>query len=360
MTQKKFVSVIVPTFNRGYCLPDTIRSVLAQTHQDFEIIVVDDGSTDGTREILAREFPGEARIRFFHQKNRGVSVARNLGIDRARGALIALLDSDDNWLPWKLEAQLACLERYPSAVMVHTEMQAVDESERVFDQQFLRTIYDVYQRFTLPEMYPESCQLSELLPNAQAPERDAKVWFGDIFSHTLTGNLAHTSTLLIARSADGSIEHYDETMRTEETFGFHLRVAKRGPVVFLDTPTIRYRRGRNDHLWDPQRGYEPHLQHLVNSHFLHTVEPHIKAAGPRMRVSAKELNLSLARAHSWLAASALGIGQPSQMLQHLAKSLRLQPWQPRLVARLLRNALRAAPKARPSDKQAQEPVASHT
>ena len=97
------VSVIIPTFNRSRLVVNAIRSVLRQTYRDYEIIVVDDGSTDDTPEALK---PYMDRIRYVHQTNLGASAAQNRGIELARGKWIAILASDDLWLPTKLEAQL--------------------------------------------------------------------------------------------------------------------------------------------------------------------------------------------------------------------------------------------------------------
>jgi glycosyltransferase involved in cell wall biosynthesis len=97
------VSVVIPTFNRAQLLGRAIDSVLAQTFRDLEIIVVDDGSTDDTRDVVARY--GDA-VRYLHQPNAGVSAARNAGVRAARHELIAFLDSDDVWLPRKLELQV--------------------------------------------------------------------------------------------------------------------------------------------------------------------------------------------------------------------------------------------------------------
>ena len=88
------VSVIIPTFNRGWILKEAIDSVLAQKYNDYELIVVDDGSSDDTSDLLANY---TEQITCIYQKNRGVSAARNAGIRAARGALIAFLDSDDSW-----------------------------------------------------------------------------------------------------------------------------------------------------------------------------------------------------------------------------------------------------------------------
>ena len=97
------VSVIVPTFNRSKLVVNAIQSVLCQTYQDYEIIVVDDGSTDDTEQALR---PYMDRIRYVYQANLGASAARNRGLQLARGKWISTLDSDDLWLPTKLEAQL--------------------------------------------------------------------------------------------------------------------------------------------------------------------------------------------------------------------------------------------------------------
>ncbi|MHB1305954.1 MAG: glycosyltransferase family 2 protein [Limisphaerales bacterium] len=107
MKSDVFVSVIIPTYNRALCIGDSIRSVLAQTYQGYELIVVDDGSTDTTADVLAG-FAGEIRI--IRQANAGVSAARNAGIEIANGKWLAFLDSDDVWLPSKLEIQTREIE----------------------------------------------------------------------------------------------------------------------------------------------------------------------------------------------------------------------------------------------------------
>ncbi len=107
------VSVIIPTYNRAEYVTQAIDSVLAQTYTDYEIIVVDDGSTDKTREVLE---PYMDKITYIYQENIGVSVARNRGIKAAKGDWIAFLDSDDEWLPGKLAVQIRAVERHPQLV----------------------------------------------------------------------------------------------------------------------------------------------------------------------------------------------------------------------------------------------------
>lgn len=117
------VSVIIPTYNCARYLPETIDSVLAQTYQDFEIIVVDDGSTDSTADIL--QSYGD-RVRAVHQPNQGVALARNHGIRLAHGEWIAFLDADDVLLPHKLAAQLELAAAHPELGMIHSGWQRVD------------------------------------------------------------------------------------------------------------------------------------------------------------------------------------------------------------------------------------------
>jgi len=113
------ISVIIPTYNRAHLIRRAIKSVLNQTYQDFEIIVVDDGSTDNTEEIIEEFQKYDKRIRYIqHKKNEGEAAARNTGIKIARGKFIANQDSDDKWLPEKLEKQMKAFENEPVEVGV--------------------------------------------------------------------------------------------------------------------------------------------------------------------------------------------------------------------------------------------------
>ncbi|MGO9245442.1 MAG: glycosyltransferase family 2 protein [Verrucomicrobiia bacterium] len=124
------VSVVIPTYNYGRYICETVESALGQTYSPIEIIVVDDGSTDDTRECLAAY--GD-RIRYIHQQNRGLSAARNTGIQAAQGKFVALLDSDDLWLPDKLERQVTVGIHQPDIGLVATDRFAIDETGRRLD-----------------------------------------------------------------------------------------------------------------------------------------------------------------------------------------------------------------------------------
>jgi glycosyltransferase involved in cell wall biosynthesis len=121
------VSVIIPTYNYARFVGEAVDSVLAQTLPPLEVIVVDDGSTDGTAEVLARY--GD-RIRVLRQKNAGVAMARNAGIAAARGEYLAFLDSDDAWYPRKLELQMQRFAAEPELGLVHCGAEIIDAEGR--------------------------------------------------------------------------------------------------------------------------------------------------------------------------------------------------------------------------------------
>ena len=109
------ISVIIPTYNYANYVRDAVESVLNQSYKEFEIIVVDDGSTDGTKKVLE---PLKNRIRYIYQENRGLPSAYNTGIKASKGEYIAFLDSDDLWLPEKLKLQKKYFDDNPAVGMV--------------------------------------------------------------------------------------------------------------------------------------------------------------------------------------------------------------------------------------------------
>jgi len=126
------VSVVIPTYNRAKLIVNAIESVLAQTHPVREIIVVDDGSTDNTAQVLERYLGAQPRlreiVRYFSQPNQGQSVARNKGVKEASGEWIAFLDSDDQWRPEKLELQLSALRKFEGKCQAcFTDLQFVND-----------------------------------------------------------------------------------------------------------------------------------------------------------------------------------------------------------------------------------------
>jgi glycosyltransferase involved in cell wall biosynthesis len=131
MSNLPLISVVIPTYNRVQQVQSALNSVLMQTYREFEVIIVDDGSTDGTchaiHRIIRKQSNDRNRIRYFFQPNQGQSVARNKGIYESRGQWIAFLDSDDVWMPEKLEWQVRAIERYQgNCYACFTDVELID------------------------------------------------------------------------------------------------------------------------------------------------------------------------------------------------------------------------------------------
>jgi glycosyltransferase involved in cell wall biosynthesis len=128
-TADPVVSIVMPTHNRADYIGAAIASVLEQTYADWELVIVDDGSTDDTREVVAQFLPRDPRIRYVQEEeNRGIALSRNNGVARSRGRYIAMLDSDDAWgSPDKLALQVAALDADPQLDIVGTWLEYIDE-----------------------------------------------------------------------------------------------------------------------------------------------------------------------------------------------------------------------------------------
>jgi glycosyltransferase involved in cell wall biosynthesis len=126
MTHRPTVSVVIPAYQSEFRIGETLERLARQSYTDFEVVVVDDGSTDATSEIVRRFAAKDPRVRLVVQENGGIAAARNRGIEAAEGELIAFLDDDDRWHPRKLELQVARLEEVPEASVVSCFSALVD------------------------------------------------------------------------------------------------------------------------------------------------------------------------------------------------------------------------------------------
>ncbi len=185
--RRNLVSVIIPTFNRAHLIRETIASVLKQTYQNFEIIIVDDGSTDNTAEVVKSY--SDPRISYFYQPNSGLPAkARNTGLARASGEFIAFLDSDDIWFPRKIERQLAEFAKNPELLGIATNVL----------------------------LFPGPRKISSRLPH------DSRLNFKTL----LKGSFLYNSSFLIRRSIIEAIGFLDEDrrLRAAEDFDYWLRI----------------------------------------------------------------------------------------------------------------------------------------
>jgi glycosyltransferase involved in cell wall biosynthesis len=203
------VSIIIPTYNRAWIVRDAIDSVLGQTYADFELIVVDDGSTDRTPEILNSY--GD-RLRVIRQANQGVSAARNRGIGASSGPLIALLDSDDIWLPEKLTVQVDFFKKHPSALICQTEEIWIRNGLRV------------------------------------NPGKRHRKPSGVIFERSLDLCLVSPSAVMVRRALLEVVGLFDENLPACEDYDLWLRVGCRFPVHLIDKPLTIKRGGHEDQL----------------------------------------------------------------------------------------------------------------
>lgn len=313
------VSVIIPTWNRAFCISRAIDSVTAQTYPHWEAIVVDDGSTDNTVRVLAEQYGSDKRVRYVHQENAGVSAARNRGIAMAQGDYVAFLDSDDAWEPWKLELQVCCLEHCPDVGMVWTDMAAIDPDGGVVNPQYLKTMYVAYRQFGEKDLFTRTYPLSECVPQLAERLPGHRFLVGDIFSPMITGNLVHTSTVLLTRERLKQVVGFNEDLKVSgEDFDFHLRTCREGLVGFVDVASIRYQVGRSDQL--TSRPYRVHM----SRNFLNTILPVIERDRHRIRLPERRIRAAVGYGHRWLGEQLLVAQSGTEARHHLLESLRWQ------------------------------------
>jgi glycosyltransferase involved in cell wall biosynthesis len=204
---RPLVSVIIPAYNHGDVVTDAVESVLQQTYRPLEIIVVDDGSTDDTRNVLQ---PYASRLRYLFQENRGAGAARNLGIAHATGELLAFLDADDRWLPGKLAAQIAHLAARPEAALVHTDTFLWDPHRGVCER----------RSRPRPDEYDGRC-----------------------YARLFWGGAICVSSVVVRRASLEGVGVFEETIRGASAQDYDLwwRLARRFEFTYVDVPLALYR-----------------------------------------------------------------------------------------------------------------------
>ncbi len=211
------VSIVIPTFNRSHYLKMAIQSVLNQTYQDFEIVVVDDGSTDDTQKV-ASSF-GD-KVLYFYQSNQGSPIARNMGLKLAKGKYLALLDSDDLFLPDRLERGVKALDRMLHIGLVHGEVKVINAQGAIIPED---TAY--FQKFYVTERKKGSSYLQILKGNAMFP-----------------------STILFRRECLDRAGFFNPNFQPREDYDWYLRLALQDQVDLLEGPAVAFYRRHKTNL----------------------------------------------------------------------------------------------------------------
>lgn len=194
------VSIIIPTFNRRDYITTALDSVLAQSYKDYEIIIIDDGSSDDTKEVLK---PYQNNIRYFYQDNRGIPATRNKGIREAQGDYIAFLDSDDYWLPEKLKRQIECFKQNPHHGMVAT-------------------------------------RCSSITPDGRFRKKNRPGKSGWVLTDLFKANFIRTSSAMIKKECFEKVGLFDESLPECEEYDLWLRITKHYPIGFINEPLTVY------------------------------------------------------------------------------------------------------------------------
>lgn len=223
------VSVIIPNYNHTRFVSDAIQSVLAQTYRSFEIIVVDDGSTDNSREVVA-DFGDQ--LHYIWQENQGLAGARNTGIRAAKGEFIALLDADDEWLPAFLETMTALAGQYPEAAVYYCAAQGMDVDG-----------HDLPQVFGGPVIPPQM-----------------------MYETLLRANFLNCCTILMRRSAVMEAGLFDQTLRSCEDWDLWLRMLPKHSFIGTSACLVRYRQ-HSSSLSANTTGMQQAVRAVIEKHF---------------------------------------------------------------------------------------------
>lgn len=203
------VSVIIPTYNYGKYIEKAIDSVLAQTYKDFEIIVVDDGSTDNTKELIETKYRN--RIRYFYQENKGAPVARNRGVEESSGQYLAFLDADDIFYPENLGKKVSLLDKREADGFVYSDGYCVNDDTR------------------------NKVKCSHWKHNAAYAKLS-----GDIFLRLLEDFRLQTCAAIIRRQCVLDVNGFDENLHCLQDHDLFLRISARNTCSFIDECLFEY------------------------------------------------------------------------------------------------------------------------
>ncbi len=279
------ISAIIPAYNAGKYIRDALDSVLNQTYKEIEIIVVDDGSTDGTQEIVLRHYPS---VRYFFQKNGGVAKARNRALREAQGVWVAFLDADDVWCADKIEKQVAHIETHPGVAWVVTNQVYFDE----------------------------------IGITGHDPWKGERLFTGDLVKNLFTCSGITPSTIMVKRTVLEEVGYFEEGLRVGEDDNLWMRIAMRHPAAFIDEPLVMYRHTPGS-LTSGGEG----LFHGIREHIelLYAKYPDIVARLGVSLIEEKQAQLYRDKGNGHF-----GRNELKEARRAYQKSLQYRPWNPRV------------------------------
>ncbi len=309
--EKGLISAVIPTYNRARTIERAVDSVLDQDYPLVEVIIVDDGSQDDTADRITKRYSKDQRVRYFRIPNSGVCVARNRGLREVRGEFVAMLDSDDYWLPGKLSLQIGVLKTHPTLSMVWSDMDAIDTTGQMVARKYLRTMYGSYQYF------PNALDLFE---TEWKTEDNVPYYIGYISKALIIGNLVHTSTVVARTDRLLKAGEYDQSVHPSEDQDYYYRVCLTGPVALIDTVTIHYEIGSADAASGEARYYELATSSMkVFNRLREQMTKDLQI--PQEIIKQKEIDL-----HRWVGHASFHKGQVAKARRHLMKHLMHSPF----------------------------------
>lgn len=225
------VSVVIPTYNRSALLVETLESVFAQSCRDFEVIVVNDGSTDDTAAVLAKY--GE-RLRVVHQANAGLNAARNAALAIARGEFFALLDDDDLWEPHKLELSLALADRFPRAALVFSNFSILRDGRKI-TRDGLHTWRPTHWHEVFLHRHRFSAADLQCTPPLRPDETlEFDVYEGDVYETSLDAPWVLPAASLVRRAAVPAGLQFNAQDSTCGDWEYFARLSRPCGALFID------------------------------------------------------------------------------------------------------------------------------
>jgi glycosyltransferase involved in cell wall biosynthesis len=254
------ITAVIPTYNRANLVANAIDSILNQTRPADEIIVVDDGSSDGTRDLIAGY--GD-RIRYVYQENQGVAAARNTGLRNAKSTYLAYLDSDDLWEPSKLEYELKAIAIRPDIAIAFSESSVWRSSTEKVSESFFALSNYSYNYFREAPVFSS-------LAEVDGPQGESVVLVGDFSSAIFFGNLVQMPNCLFKTRLLRECGEFDTRIgNAGEDYDLISRIVQNGVCAFICVSGARVRRGGTDHLYQLSALMARNNQHTMNAILQH-------------------------------------------------------------------------------------------